>query len=152
MAPLGVGPDPPGEGALLGDGAFRCDAVFRQNTLTTSSGCADDIQMQQLFSVLGVRLGDGVQHDAQLGRARAHRGRPPALDHLVPRQDQRETTARPPVQQHAQNRPVTRSLQLTYLLTYTHTFNGPFSRTTRVGRYQKGKTNLDFTEAKNCEW
>jgi len=116
-----VGPDPPGEGALLGDGAFRCDAVFRQNTLTTSSGCADDIQMQQLFSVLGVRLGDGVQHDAQLGRARAHRGRPPALDHLVPRQDQRETTARPPVQQHAQNRPVTRSLQLTYLLTYTHT-------------------------------
>ena len=31
---------------------------------------------------------------------------------------------------------------------HTHTFNGPFSRTTRVGRYQKGKTNLDFTEAR----
>jgi len=31
--------------------------------------------------------------------------------------------------------------------THTHTFNGPFSRTTRVSRYQKGKTNLDFTEA-----
>ena len=29
--------------------------------------------------------------------------------------------------------------------THTHPFNGPFSRTTRVGRYQKGKTNLDFT-------
>jgi len=29
----------------------------------------------------------------------------------------------------------------------THSFNGPLSRTTRVGRYQKGKTNLDFTEA-----
>ena len=28
--------------------------------------------------------------------------------------------------------------------THTHPFNGPFSRTTRVGRYQKGKTNLDF--------
>jgi len=27
--------------------------------------------------------------------------------------------------------------------THTHTFNGPFSRTTRVGRYQKGKINLD---------
>ena len=32
--------------------------------------------------------------------------------------------------------------------TQTHPFNGPFSRTTRVSRYQKGKTNLDFTEAK----
>jgi len=26
-------------------------------------------------------------------------------------------------------------------------FNGPLSGTTRVSRYQKGKTNLDFTEA-----
>ena len=26
--------------------------------------------------------------------------------------------------------------------THTHPFNGPFSRTTRVSRYQKGKTNL----------
>ena len=30
-----------------------------------------------------------------------------------------------------------------------HTFNSPFSRTTWVNRYQKGKTNLDFTEARN---
>ena len=29
----------------------------------------------------------------------------------------------------------------------THPFNGPFSGTTWVGRYQKVKTNLDFTEA-----
>ena len=36
--------------------------------------------------------------------------------------------------------------------THTHPFNGPFSRTTRVGRYQKGKTNLDFTEARHSEW
>jgi len=36
--------------------------------------------------------------------------------------------------------------------THTHPFNGPFSGTTRVCRYQKGKTNLDFTEARNSEW
>jgi len=34
----------------------------------------------------------------------------------------------------------------------THTFNGPFSGTTRVGQYQKDKTNLDFTEARDSEW
>ena len=36
--------------------------------------------------------------------------------------------------------------------THTHTFNGPFSRTTQVSRYQKGKTNLEFTEARDSEW
>ena len=36
--------------------------------------------------------------------------------------------------------------------TYTHTFNGPFSGTTRVSRYEKSKTNLDFTEARDSEW
>ena len=35
---------------------------------------------------------------------------------------------------------------------HTHPFNGPFSGTTQVSRYQKGKTNLDFTEARNSEW
>ena len=35
---------------------------------------------------------------------------------------------------------------------HTHTFNSPFSGTTRVSRYQKGKTNLDFTEARDSEW
>ena len=34
---------------------------------------------------------------------------------------------------------------------HTHPFNGPFSRTTPVSRYQKGKTNLDFTEARDSE-
>ena len=38
------------------------------------------------------------------------------------------------------------------IYTHTHLFNGPFSRTTRVNRYQKGKTNLDFTEARDSEW
>ena len=36
--------------------------------------------------------------------------------------------------------------------THTHTFNGPLSGTTQVSRYQKGETNLDFTEARNSEW
>jgi len=36
--------------------------------------------------------------------------------------------------------------------TYIHPFNGPLSGTTRVSRYQKGKTNLDFTEARDSEW
>ena len=36
--------------------------------------------------------------------------------------------------------------------THTHQFNGPLSRTTRVSRYEKGKTNLDFTEARDSEW
>jgi len=41
---------------------------------------------------------------------------------------------------NTQNRPV-----------YTPS-NGPLSGTTRVSQYQKGKTNLDFTEARDREW
>jgi len=41
---------------------------------------------------------------------------------------------------------------LEYTHTYTHPFNGPFSRTTQVSRHQKGKTNLDFTEERDSEW
>jgi len=36
--------------------------------------------------------------------------------------------------------------------THTHPFNCPLSRTTRVSRYEKGKTSLDFTEARDSEW
>ena len=36
--------------------------------------------------------------------------------------------------------------------THTHPLNVPLSGTTRVSRYQKGKTNLDFTEARDSEW
>ena len=36
--------------------------------------------------------------------------------------------------------------------THTHPFNGPFSGTTQVSRYQKGKTNLDFTGARDSEY
>ena len=39
-----------------------------------------------------------------------------------------------------------------YHNTHTHPFNGPLSRTTRVKLYLKGKTNLDFTEARDSEW
>ena len=39
-----------------------------------------------------------------------------------------------------------------YTHTHTHPFNGPMPGTTRVSRYQKGKTNLDFTEARYSEW
>ena len=38
------------------------------------------------------------------------------------------------------------------LFTHTHPFNGPLSRTTQVSRYQKGKTNLNFTGARDSEW
>jgi len=34
----------------------------------------------------------------------------------------------------------------------THPFNGPLSGNTQVSRYQKGKTNLDFTEARDSDW
>jgi len=38
------------------------------------------------------------------------------------------------------------------MVTHTRPFNGLFSGTTQVSRYQKGKTNLDFTEARAREW
>ena len=40
----------------------------------------------------------------------------------------------------------------TALRTHTHPLNGPFSGTTQVSQYQKGKTNVDFTEARDREW
>ena len=36
--------------------------------------------------------------------------------------------------------------------THTHPFNGPLFGSTRVSPYQKGKTNLDFTGARDGEW
>ena len=41
----------------------------------------------------------------------------------------------------------------TQVINHTHTrLTARFSGTTRVNRYQKGKTNLDFTEASKSEW
>ena len=45
-----------------------------------------------------------------------------------------------------------RGLFTLLLLLLLHPFNGPLSWTTRVSQYQKGKTNLDFTEARDSEW
>jgi len=44
------------------------------------------------------------------------------------------------------------ALTTLHYTTHTHLFNGPFSGTARVSQYQKGKTNLDFTEARDIEW
>ena len=48
--------------------------------------------------------------------------------------------------------PTNRGL-VSWLTTHTHTrLTAPFSGTTWVSQYQKGKTNLDFTEARDSEW
>ena len=45
-----------------------------------------------------------------------------------------------------------KSVHWLFYYTHTHPFNGPLSGTTRVSRYQKGKTNLDFIGARDSEW
>ena len=57
----------------------------------------------------------------------------------------RSQRARPRVAEHARPGVID-------LYTDTHPFNGPMSGTTQVNRYQKGKTNLDLTEARHSEW
>ena len=44
------------------------------------------------------------------------------------------------------------SIKTLHTRTHTHPFNGHLSGTTQVSRHQKGKTNLDFTEATDSEW
>jgi len=45
------------------------------------------------------------------------------------------------------------ALQIYFKYTHAHTrLTALFSGTTRVGQYQKGKTNLDFTGARDSEW
>jgi len=46
----------------------------------------------------------------------------------------------------------TTSVRTSYTHTHTRLTVLFLSGTTRVGRYQKGKTNLDFTEARDSEW
>ena len=54
---------------------------------------------------------------------------------------------------HTHARTHARTHTHTHTHTHTqHTFNGPFSGTTRVSQYEKGKTHLDFTEARDSEW
>jgi len=40
----------------------------------------------------------------------------------------------------------------THTQSHTHPFNDPLSGTTHVSRYQKRKTSLDFTGARDSEW
>jgi len=48
---------------------------------------------------------------------------------------------------------VTTAMFNEWLSTITTTpISGPLSGTTRVSWYQKGKTNLNFTEARDSEW
>jgi len=47
---------------------------------------------------------------------------------------------------------VTNCSKCEQIYTHTHPFNGSFSGTTRVSQYQKGKTYLDFIEARDSEW
>ena len=53
---------------------------------------------------------------------------------------------------HTYDKDCVHLLNISLKHTHTHPFNGPLSRTTQVGRYQKGKTNLDFTTARDSEW
>jgi len=66
------------------------------------------------------------------------------------RQSKASATCRMPFLPHNQQRQSTEGNVSSKL--HTHPFNGPFSGTTQVSRYQKGKTNLDFTEARDSEW
>ena len=64
-----------------------------------------------------------------------------------------ESTSRKPVKP----KPVcanTGNTYTTHTHTHTHLFNGPLSGTTQLSWYQKGKTNLDFTGARDseCQW
>ena len=63
---------------------------------------------------------------------------------VTPAAEQRESTTAASLQTSPDRQP--------YKHTHTHPFNDPLSGTTRVSQYQKGKTNLDFTEARDSEW
>jgi len=52
---------------------------------------------------------------------------------------------------HPNNSVKALKVQIEYKL-HTHPLNVHFSGTTQVSWYQKGKTNPDFTEARDSEW
>ena len=55
-----------------------------------------------------------------------------------------------PTDAHSLNNKLENKILVTH--THIHPFNGLIVGTTRVSRYQKGKTNLDFSEARDSEW
>jgi len=94
-------------------------------------------------------LADGRWHTVELaveqvpaagGRRSRHRRATPTRALLTMLVDNRPVQAASLVNKH------------THTHTHTHPFNGFLSGTTRMSRYQKGKTNLDFTEARDSEW
>jgi len=90
------------------------------------------------------------------------------VDDVIAQQDRSATTRRPRRVVHFRRRRQTCARCAVRLLgraiggqrhsvyvrksTHTHPFNGPLSGTTQVSRYQKSKTNLDFTGARDREW
>ena len=56
------------------------------------------------------------------------------------------------IQTHSNKQTNKQTNKHTHTHTHTHPFNGPLSMITRLSRYQKGKTSLDFTEARDSEW
>ena len=61
-------------------------------------------------------------------------------------------TTRHRVRMHRRLTSIKHWQSITSFSTHPHPFNGPFSGTTRVSSYQKGKINLDFNEARDSEW
>ena len=88
-----------------------------------------------------------LRHRTQRHARQLHRRR--QLDRRHRGSDSRYTTT---LQVNSALHPSDHHQQTVDTHTYTHPFYGPFSRTTQVSRYQKGKTNLDFTEARDSEW
>jgi len=68
------------------------------------------------------------------------------------RQTNRETDKQTDHRTSVTGRINRQQLQFGITDTHTHPFNSPLSRATGVGWYQKGKTCLDFTEARDSEW
>ena len=73
--------------------------------------------------------------------ASSRRGSAPAADRPTNTHARRSISARPPAPTPPRQ-----------IHTHARAFNGPFSGTTRVSRYLKGKTSLDFSEARDSEW
>ena len=87
---------------------------------------------------MGVMAADRLKADEPKSRSKS--GSPRQVRIAVQRSGVRPSV-RPPDSRHSSPE------------THTHTrLTALFSGTTRMGRYQKGKTKLDFTEARDSEW
>jgi len=92
--------------------------------------------------------GSGISWNICKSAPRSRQITMPASHHSVFRRPDALTATQPTASKHWRHCICTR----THTQTHTHPFNGPFSGITQVSRYQKGKTNLDFTEARDSEW